>query len=63
MTQDEIKAQRQVHRDRILDLQGEINVERARIGVLVAKCKHPKGYATSCMGDSGWSCPDCGYAR
>lgn len=26
------------------------------------ECNHANGYKTSCMGDSGFTCPDCGYS-
>lgn len=51
--------------DEIIDIQmeceGRIGVLRARIRAIQMKCNHIRIRATSCMGDSGTWCPDCGH--
>ena len=63
MTQEQIKAAADAIHDRMLELRGKIDIERAKLGVVQSRCKHPGQYATSCMGDPGIYCPDCGWAR
>ena len=63
MTQQQIKSEYQAIRERMRVLEQELDAERARIKVNQAYCRHPNGYPTSCMGDSGYHCPDCGHSR
>lgn len=56
-----IKEDADVIRARIRELQGEIKVEQARLGVVRARCAHPDKFRRSTMGDVGWHCPDCGW--
>lgn len=35
----------------------------AQLEGIQMQCKHPNGFETSCMGDPGYYCPDCGYSR
>lgn len=67
MTPAKIRAKYHRHRDRIAviraEAQGRCAVEGGHIAGLQAICKHPEGYATSCMGDPGYHCPDCGLSR
>lgn len=42
---------------------GEIKANAARLEPYYNKCGHPNGYKTSCMGESGFYCPECGYDR
>ena len=43
--------------------EGEVNAARAKLRAVQQLCDHPGGYATSCMGESGFYCPDCFYTR
>jgi hypothetical protein len=61
MTQQAIKDSYQDYKDSIAFHNGEVEVLRARIGVLQAQCKHPDKYTYSAMGELGVRCPDCGY--
>lgn len=63
MSPDEIKTEYVERKDKISELRGAIEVERAYIKVLQMRCKHPDRYATSFMGESGSHCPDCGDSR
>lgn len=67
MTQDEIRTEFHRRRDKIRDLradfEGAVGIERAHLNALEQKCRHPNGYQTSCMGETGYHCPDCGYSR
>lgn len=56
-----IKDDADAIRARIRELRGEIRIEEARLGVVRARCSHPHIYETSCMGDLGTHCPDCGH--
>ncbi len=47
----------------VIIAQGEVKATRARLEAIQSLCDHPNGYATSCMGDSGYHCPDCKYSR
>jgi hypothetical protein len=64
-TQDEIKSEVAKHKRKISELravyEGDVGIERAHIKKYQAFCKHPNGYRTSCMGDTGYHCPDCDY--
>lgn len=66
MTQDEIKAGTERHAARIEAIRAEMNglieIQRGWLRYYQGFCKHPNIYATSCMGDSGTHCPDCGYS-
>ena len=42
---------------------GETAAALARLNSLQVLCKHPGIYSTSCMGDRGHYCPDCGYSN
>ena len=48
----------------------QVAVAQARLAGVYAQrkvfqglCHHHNGYKTSCMGDSGFHCPDCKYSR
>ena len=50
-------------RSLVILAEGEVNAVYARLNAIQDLCKHPSGYATSSMGDSGYFCPDCKYSR
>lgn len=56
---EEIKRQGRI-RDRAT---AEIHAQHARLVPYQDQCQHPNGYETSCMGDSGFRCEECGYER
>jgi tRNA(Ile2) C34 agmatinyltransferase TiaS len=39
----------------------EMNACYARLEGYAHFCNHANGYETSCMGERGFKCPDCGY--
>ncbi len=43
--------------------QGELAGVYAQRRVFQDMCDHPNGYKTSCMGDTGFHCPDCKHSR
>lgn len=43
--------------------EAEIAAQYARLDYFQNRCSHPNGYQTSCMGDLGFKCDDCGYER
>ena len=59
LIQEDIDEKRAV----VIMAQGEVKATYARLEAIQSLCKHPDGYATSCMGDSGYYCPDCKYSR
>lgn len=61
MTPDEIKREYETRMERIEELRGDIEIERAYLNVLKKRCKHPNSYTYSAMGELGQKCPDCGY--
>jgi hypothetical protein len=67
MTQDEIKAEHTRRMDAISLLnaehEGAVGIQRAHLRRIQLLCSHPDKYETSCMGESGMRCPDCGWSR
>ena len=59
----DIKTDAEAIRDRIRELQGEVEVERARLRVVQARCRHPNKFKYSVQGDMGEKCPECGWAN
>ena len=43
--------------------EGEVDAARAKLRAVQQLCDHANGYQTSCMGESGFYCPDCFYTR
>lgn len=58
-----INSRIESHKDSINRYRAEIESDRARLEYYQNKCGHANGYQTSCMGDLGFHCPDCGYSR
>lgn len=54
--QKDIKLMRARHK-------GELTMLTAQLEVYQDICEHPNGYETSCMGETGFYCPDCKYSR
>jgi len=50
--------------ERALDVLAEaragVELVRTKIRSVQERCRHPDKFETSCMGDKGWHCPDCG---
>lgn len=61
MTQEEIVKRKEEVTEEIADTQELLDVASAKLMALQRRCKHPNGKNTSFMGESGFSCPDCGY--
>ena len=60
-TPDQIRTNRQRLLDEIKELEAQIKVKRAEIGVVQARCKHPNKVSRSAMGREFWNeCADCG---
>lgn len=38
----------------------KIEAQRSLLRGIQQRCPHKDRYVTSCMGDTGWRCPDCG---
>lgn len=55
-----IRARIALIREKIVDLESELEGELARLRGVQRKCDHPRAYEKSSMGDSGFHCPDCG---
>jgi hypothetical protein len=49
--------------DILADAEGGVELVRTKIRSVQNRCHHPNKYVTSCMGDTGWRCPDCGDGR
>lgn len=62
MTQKQIRRAAMDAKDEIKRCRGEVEVAIAKWRVVIAQCSHPDTYKTSCMGDSGTHCPDCGHS-
>jgi hypothetical protein len=62
MTRGEIKAKHKEYADKVQQLKDEIERVRLAWRQLQAECKHPKAYKTSCCGEEGNYCPDCGWS-
>ncbi|KKR03246.1 MAG: hypothetical protein UT31_C0026G0004 [Parcubacteria group bacterium GW2011_GWF2_39_13b] len=62
MTQKEIKAKHEEYAGKIQELKEEIEKVQLAWRQLQAKCKHPKAYRTTCCGEEGHYCPDCGWS-
>ena len=60
---DILKKELAEKRDVVTLAKGEVAAVYARLNAIQDLCKHPDGYATSRMGDSGYYCPDCKYSR
>lgn len=62
-SQTEIRVGVELHELRIAELRAEydgaVGIERAHVNKFRAFCKHPARHTTSCMGETGWRCPDC----
>lgn len=56
---EQIDAQLRVRNKASSEIQGC----NARLRFYQLRCDHPQGYQTSCMGDLGFYCPECGYSR
>lgn len=63
MTQTEIREKYNKIKEKIKKYEGQIKIERAKIGVLQDQCEHPNMHKYSACGDIGYHCPDCGYDR
>jgi len=50
-----------LHQVNIAKLEGEIDIERARIRALQRQCRHPNKFKTSTMGEMSKYCPDCDH--
>lgn len=61
----DIKAAYEHHRDAIDELnavhEGQVGIHMAHIKAGQRRCSHPSKYETSCMGERGVRCPDCGW--
>lgn len=55
-----LKAELERARDVLAEAEGGVELVRTKMRSVQNRCGHPKRYATSCMGDTGWHCPDCG---
>lgn len=62
MTPTQIRAKRKKLEKQMKDLDRQIEHIRVEMGALSSECEHPNEYATSCMGDPGTHCPDCGHS-
>lgn len=47
----------------VIIAEGEVDAARAKLRAVQHLCDHPGGYATSCMGETGYYCPDCFYTQ
>lgn len=56
-----IKERVEAIRAKIRKLEGQITVERAKIAVVQAECKHLHRRNYTVMGDNTQDCLDCGY--
>lgn len=55
-----LNAELETARDVLADAEGGVELVRTKIRSVRSRCPHPNRYETSCMGDTGWHCPDCG---
>ena len=55
-----LKAELERARDVLAEAEGGVELVRTKIRSVQRLCSHPNRYETSCMGDTGWHCPDCG---
>ena len=55
-----LNAELEVARDVLAEAQGGVDLVRTKIRSVQGRCPHPNRFETSCMGDTGWHCPDCG---
>jgi len=55
-----LKAELERARDVLAEAEGKVDLVRTKIRSVRNRCPHPNRFATSCMGDTGWRCPDCG---
>ncbi|MBI4434028.1 hypothetical protein HY632_04595 [Candidatus Uhrbacteria bacterium] len=60
MTPEEIRKERERIEAEVRKLTLKIAHLRLDREHLELECKHPHEHATSCMGESGSYCPDCG---
>lgn len=49
--------------DVLADAEGGVELVRTKIRSVQSRCSHPNKFETSCMGYTGWHCPDCGDSR
>lgn len=67
MDQAEIRRRYQEAKGQIekakLEYELAVGGPRGVVDALTRICTHPAEYQTSCMGDLGWACPDCGMSR
>lgn len=45
-----------------LDFELAVGGHQGVIASLQRICEHPNKFQTSCMGDLGWKCDDCGWS-
>lgn len=57
-----IRAKIKEHRKVANKANAQIQACYAELKAYQNECNHANGYKTSCMGDSGFDCPDCGYS-
>jgi len=62
MEMEEIKSKIAKWREKEMKHRAKMEFARGQITVYQKMCRHPNQFATSCMGDSGTHCPDCGYS-
>jgi len=55
-----LKVELEHARDVLADAQGGVELVVTKIRSVQSRCSHPNKFETSCMGDTGWRCPDCG---
>jgi tRNA(Ile2) C34 agmatinyltransferase TiaS len=58
-----LNAELEAARDVLADAEGGVELVRTKIRSVQSRCSHPNKFETSCMGDTGWRCPDCGDSR
>jgi hypothetical protein len=59
------KAREEIKEARIARDYAEADLKAAiaRRNALQNMCDHPNKFETSCMGEMGWSCPDCDWSN
>lgn len=62
VNQGEIRAKHQEYEKKMQELKDEIEQLQLAWRQLQAKCKHPNAHATTCCGEDGSYCPDCGWS-
>jgi hypothetical protein len=55
-----LNAELEAARDVLAEAEGGVELVRTKMRSVRSRCSHPNRYETSCMGDTGWHCPDCG---